>query len=99
VAGDDSIVDPENERHSEARLRIGHDVASFLRLGIDEHARYRLHGTTRSPATAKVASLAARRSSPGTKSVFGAITAGPTTMSVVDVRVVSIKRVSVGATW
>jgi hypothetical protein len=88
----------DREVDSEARLRLGYDVAPFLRLGIDEQARYRLSGATRLPGNRSGDFAGGAQIFAWYRNVFGAITAGPTTMNVVDVRVGWMALVSVGAT-
>jgi hypothetical protein len=88
----------EGEMDSEGRLRLGRDLGSWGRIGIDSQARVRVAG----PLT-----LANKRSWDFTAgpqvlaysgNFFGALTAGPTTMGLVSQNVGFTALVSIGGT-
>src|SRR5207248_923956 len=88
--GDDGEVD------SEARLRFGHDIGRLVRVGIDGQARFRLAGTTRLPGGRTWDYAGGPQIMIGSKSFFGAITAGPATMGIIDRSIGWTAIVSVG---
>jgi hypothetical protein len=71
---------------AEARLRFGVDVTSFLRLGVDEQARWRVSGATKLPGNRTWDYAGGAQILVSWRSFFGAVTAGPTTMGVLDTK-------------
>jgi hypothetical protein len=76
--GDDGEVD------TEARLRAGYDVTSIVRLGVDGQGRYRVNGTSRLPGNRNGDFVLGAQTVVGSGHLFGAFTAGPTSMGIVD---------------
>jgi hypothetical protein len=74
--GDDGEID------SEGRLRIGHDIGSIVRLGIDGQARYRLAGDNKLPGNRNGDFAAGPQLLIGSSNFFGSLTSGPATMGV-----------------
>jgi hypothetical protein len=88
--GDDREIDQE------ARLRLGFDVHRMVRLGIDEQARFRLHGINKLPGNRTWDFAGGPQVLVSWKNFFSAVTAGPTTMGVVDTRVGWMAMLSIG---
>jgi hypothetical protein len=72
----------EGEIDTEGRLRLGYDVASMVRVGIDGQGRYRLAGTRSLPNGALWDFAGGPQVVVGTGHFFGALTGGPATMGV-----------------
>jgi hypothetical protein len=74
----------EGEIDAEGRARVGYDLGSHVRLGVDGQARYRLHGTFQLPGNRD----GDYAFGPQTIVAFGrflaAFTAGPTSMGLID---------------
>jgi hypothetical protein len=90
--GDDGEVD------TEGRFRIGYDLGSWVRLGLDNQARVRVSGplTLANGRTWDFAAGAQLLACAG--NFFGSFTAGPTTMGLVSKNVGATALVTVGAT-
>lgn len=86
----------DREVDSEARLRVGYDLTSFLRFGIDEQARYRISGATKLPGGRNGDFGGGAQLLVSWKNFFGALTGGPTTIGVVDKNVGWMAMVTVG---
>jgi hypothetical protein len=76
--GDDGEID------TEGRLRVGYDVTSAFRLGLDGQGRYRLNGTNRLPGNRSGDFVVGPQAMLGSRHLFGALTAGPTSMGITD---------------
>jgi hypothetical protein len=76
--GDDGEID------TEGRLRIGREIGSMVRVGVDGQARYRLAGDTALVGGRKGDFTAGPQVMIGSGHFFGALTAGPTTTNVFD---------------
>jgi hypothetical protein len=74
--GDDGEID------SEGRLRIGRDLASWVRIGIDGQARYRLSGDKKLAGNRDGDFAAGPQVIFSRGPLYGALTAGPSTMNV-----------------
>ncbi len=72
----------EGEVDTEVRARVGYDVASFVRIGLDGQGRYRLAGTKRLPSGASWDFAGGPQVVVGKGQLFGALTAGPATMGL-----------------
>lgn len=72
----------EGEIDTEGRLRLGYDVASMVRVGIDGQGRWRLSGTRNLPNGAIWDAAGGPQILIGTGHFFGSLTGGPTTMGV-----------------
>jgi hypothetical protein len=77
----------DGEMDAEGRLRLGVDVVPMVRLGIDEQARFRLKGVNNLPGDRTWDFAGGPQVLVSWKNFFGALTAGPTTMGVIDKRV------------
>jgi hypothetical protein len=78
----------EGEIDTEGRLRLGYDVASMVRIGIDGQGRWRLAGTKNLPNGATWDAAGGPQIVIGTGHFFGALTGGPATMGVTSSGVV-----------
>jgi hypothetical protein len=78
----------DGEIDTEGRLRLGYDVASMVRVGIDGQGRYRLSGSKNLPNGATWDAVGGPQILVGTDHFFGALTGGPTTMGVTSSGVV-----------
>ncbi len=78
----------EGEIDTEARFRLGYDVASFMRIGLDGQGRYRLAGTKKLLNGASYDFAGGPQVIVGTRQYFGALTAGPATLGIADSGVV-----------
>ncbi len=78
----------EGEVDTEGRFRIGYDVASLVRIGIDAQGRDRLHGTNPLPNGSKWDMAGGAQIIVGSGQYFGALTAGPATMGLTTHNVV-----------
>ncbi|HEX8794728.1 MAG TPA: hypothetical protein VF765_27465 [Polyangiaceae bacterium] len=78
----------EGEVDTEGRLRLGYDVASMVRVGIDGQGRYRLAGSKALPNGALWDFAAGPQIVVGTGHFFGALTGGPATMGITSSGVV-----------
>jgi hypothetical protein len=87
----------DGDRDGEGRLRFGVDLTSFLRLGIDEQARFKLGGVQKLPGNRTWDIAGGPQVLVHWKNFFGAVTAGPTTMGVIDPHAGWMALVSVGA--
>jgi hypothetical protein len=96
VIGGIGLTD-DREVDTEARFRIGFDVTSFLRLGIDEQARWRVSGATKLPGNRNWDYAGGAQVLVSWGNFFGALTAGPTTMGVSDTKAGWMGVVTVGA--
>jgi hypothetical protein len=76
--GDDEEID------TEGRLRLGYDLTSIVRVGVDGQARYRLHGIYRLPGNRNGDFAAGPQILVGSSRFFGAFTAGPASMGITD---------------
>ncbi len=74
----------EGEIDTEGRLRLGYDVASMVRVGVDGQGRYRLAGSKALPNGALWDFAAGPQIVIGTRHFFGALTGGPATMGVMS---------------
>jgi hypothetical protein len=90
--GDDGEID------SEGRVRFGYDLGSLVRLGMDGQARYRLSGDKRLPGNRNGDFALGPQVLVGSSHFFGAFTAGPATMGVVNKDVGWTAVVSLGGT-
>jgi hypothetical protein len=90
--GDDGEVD------SEGRLRLGYDVGSWARLGLDGQARVRLSGPLNLPNGRSWDFAAGPQFLAYASNFFGSVTAGPTTMGLVSKSVGWTALLSVGGT-
>ena len=87
----------DGDRDAEGRVRFGVDVTSFLRLGIDEQARYKLGGPQPLVGNRKWDIAGGPQVLLHWRNFFGAITAGPTTVGVIDHSAGWMALLSVGA--
>ncbi len=78
----------EGEIDAEGRLRLGYDVASMVRVGIDGQGRWRLSGAKNLPNGAIWDAAGGPQIVVGTGHFFGALTGGPATMGVASSGVV-----------
>jgi hypothetical protein len=78
----------EGEIDTEGRLRLGYDVTSLLRVGVDGQGRYRLAGSKRLLNGALWDFAGGPQVMIGTSHFFGALTGGPTTMGLTKSSVV-----------
>jgi hypothetical protein len=76
--GDDGEID------AEGRLRLGRDIGSLVRVGVDGQARFRLAGDFRLPGGRTWDFAGGPQVVLGTNRFFGALTAGPATMGVLS---------------
>ena len=74
----------DHEVDTEARLRVGYDLTRFLRVGVDEQARWRLRGFDKLPGGRTWDFGGGAQVLLSWKNFYGAVTAGPTTIGVVD---------------
>jgi hypothetical protein len=74
----------EGEIDTEGRLRLGYDVASMVRVGIDGQGRWRLAGSKALPNGAWWDAAGGPQIVIGTGHFFGALTGGPATMGVTN---------------
>ena len=74
--GDDGEID------GEARLRLGRDVGSLVRVGVDSQARYRMAGTKALLGGRKGDFAAGPQILIGTSNFFGSLTGGPATVGI-----------------
>jgi hypothetical protein len=74
--GDDGEID------AEGRLRLGRDLGSLFRVGVDGQARVRLAGSSRLPGGRTWDFAGGPQVLLGSDRFFGALTAGPATMGV-----------------
>jgi hypothetical protein len=72
----------EGEIDSEGRLRLGYDVASFVRVGLDGQGRRRLAGTKPLPSGSLYDFAAGPQVVVGSGPLFASLTAGPATMGL-----------------
>jgi hypothetical protein len=87
----------DREVDAEGRLRVGIDVTSFLRLGIDEQARWRVSGATKLPGNRSWDYAGGAQVLVSFGGFFGALTAGPTTMGVYDSKAGWMAMMTLGA--
>jgi hypothetical protein len=73
---------PAGEADTEARLRFGYDLGKLVRLGVDSQARIRIAGPQYLPNGRTWDFAAGSQVMVGNAHIFGAFTAGPTTMGV-----------------
>jgi hypothetical protein len=76
--GDDGEID------AEGRLRLGRDLGSLFRVGVDGQARARLSGSSRLPGGRTWDFAGGPQLLLGSDRFFGALTAGPATMGVLS---------------
>ena len=76
--GDDGEID------TEGRLRLGHDLGSLVRLGIDGQARYLVAGVNKLPGSRNGDFAAGPQLLIGSRNFFGSLTSGPATMGVTN---------------
>jgi hypothetical protein len=76
--GDDGEID------TEGRLRVGRDLGSMFRLGVDGQARFRVNGTRRLIGNRTWDFAGGPQLILGSSHFYGALTAGPATMGIVD---------------
>src|SRR5262249_10974024 len=76
--GDDGEID------AEGRLRLGRDLGSLARVGVDGQARFRLAGDTKLPGGRTWDFAGGPQLLVGSGRFFGALTAGPATMGGVS---------------
>lgn len=76
------------EIDAEGRLRLGYDVASMVRVGVDGQGRWRLSGSRALPSGAWWDFAGGPQIVIGTGHFFGALTGGPATMGVASSGVV-----------
>lgn len=88
----------EGEVDSEGRLRIGHDIGRFVRVGVDGQARVRLAGPKYLPNGRIWDFAAGPQVLVGSKNFFGSVTAGPATMGLLGENIGWTAIVSVGGT-
>src|SRR5439155_16841189 len=72
----------DGEMDTEARLRIGRDVGRLVRIGIDGQGRYRLSGDKKLVGGRDGDFAAGPQVILGSSALYGALTAGPSTMNV-----------------
>jgi hypothetical protein len=88
----------DGEIDVEGRLRVGYDLSSLVRVGLDGQGRWRLAGDLRLPGNRTWDFAAGPQVLVSTGPFFGSITAGPTTMGLTAPSVVGgVAMASVGA--
>jgi hypothetical protein len=88
----------EGEMDSEGRLRVGYDVGSWARVGLDSQARVRVAGPLTLANGRSWDFAAGPQMLAYSGNFFGAVTAGPTTMGLVSDKVGWTALLSAGGT-
>lgn len=74
----------DGEIDTEGRFRMNHEIGSYVRLGIDGQARYRLSGVNKLPGNRNGDFAAGPQVLVGSSHFFGSFTSGAATMGVVN---------------
>jgi hypothetical protein len=75
-------IGPDGEMDAEGRLRIGYDLFSYLRLGFDSQARFRVAGVNKLVGDRTWDFAGGPQILFAHKPFFAALTAGPTSMNI-----------------
>jgi hypothetical protein len=72
----------ESETDAEGKLRVGYDLAEWMRVGMDGQVRYRLTGDRMLPGGRTWDAIAGPQLLGGWRGVYAALTAGPSTVDI-----------------